>query len=78
MPDLLRLIVTSRQEMEVIDYFANLHPFILNADSPQNLQDIRSFLRDELDALKLSASDRVINEVIEKSENVPLRLSRTR
>jgi len=45
LPDWLRLVVTSRPEMDVSTYLGSLHPFILNAISPENLQDIRAFLR---------------------------------
>ena len=48
LPDWLRLVVTCRPEMDVIDYLGSLHPFILNAGSWENLQDIRVFLRREL------------------------------
>ncbi len=68
LPDWLRLVVTTRPEMDVIGYLGTLHPFILNASSRENLQDIRTFLRRELEDQK--ASDQVINEVVEKSEGM--------
>ena len=68
LPDWLRLVVTARPEMDVKGYLGTLHPFILYASSQENLQDIRTFLRRELDDQK--ASDQVINEVVEKSEGM--------
>ena len=68
LPDWLRLVVTSRPETTVIDYLGSLHPFILNASSRENLQDIRSFLRRELESL--NASDLEINQIVEKSEGM--------
>lgn len=68
LPDWLRLVVTSRPEMDVSTYLGSLHPFILNAISPENLQDIRAFLRHELAAE--TVSDEIINEIVEKSEGM--------
>lgn len=68
LPDWLRLVVTSRPEMDVTDYLGNLHPFILNASSRENLQDVRTFLRRGLDAQE--ADDEVINQLVEKSEGM--------
>jgi len=68
LPDWLRLVVTSRPEMDVIDYLGSLHPFILNACSRENLQDIRTFLRTEL--ASLNATDLEINQIVEKSEGM--------
>lgn len=68
MPDWLRLVVTCRPEMDVIGYLGSLRPFILDASSRENLQDIRDFLRRELDALQ--ASDSVITQIVEKSEGM--------
>jgi len=68
LPDWLRLVVTSRPEMDVSTYLGSLHPFILNAISPENLQDIRAFLRRELDIQ--TVSDEIINEIVEKSEGM--------
>ncbi len=68
LPDWLRLVVTSRPEMDVIGYLGSLHPFILNASSRENLQDIRTFLRRELDGQ--NASDDDINQIVAKSEGM--------
>ena len=68
LPDWLRLVVTSRQELDVMSYIANLRPFILNASSRENLQDIHAFLKRELAAE--NASDQIIDEVVEKSEGM--------
>lgn len=68
LPDWLRLVVTCRPEMDVIDYLGSLHPFILNAGSWENLQDIRVFLRRELS--DRNASEEMINEIVDKSEGM--------
>lgn len=74
MPDWLRLVVTCRPEMDVIGYLGSLRPFILDASSRENLQDIRDFLRRELDASQ--ASDSAITQIVEKSEGMfPLRIT---
>src|SRR3989442_1113536 len=68
LPHWLRLVVTSRQEMDVSAYLGSLHPFILNAVSPENLRDIRAYLRHELDLE--TVNDEIIDEIVEKSEGM--------
>lgn len=70
LPQWLRLVVTTRPELDVSGYLEHLHPFILNAGSPENLQDIRTFLRRGLGAMKIHASDEVVNEIVDKSEGL--------
>lgn len=68
LPDWLRLVVTARQEFEVSEYLSSLHPFILNASSPENMGDIRTFLRRQLTPDQ--ATDEMINEIVAKSEGM--------
>jgi tetratricopeptide (TPR) repeat protein len=68
LPDWLQLVVTSRQEMDVSAFLSHLHPYILDASSRENLQDIRAFLQRELAGQQ--ASDRAVNEIVEKSEGM--------
>ena len=44
LPSSVRFILTSRPESRVQDAFLPLHPFILDASSPQNRQDIEEYL----------------------------------
>jgi tetratricopeptide (TPR) repeat protein len=68
MPEWLRLVVTSRPEMDVIRHLDSLHPFILDASSQQNLQDIRSFLVREL--APENAGTETIDQIVQKSEGM--------
>jgi hypothetical protein len=68
LPDWLRLVVTARPELDVSEYLSSLHPFVLNASSPENIGDIRMFLRRQL--MPDQASDEMINEIVAKSEGM--------
>jgi hypothetical protein len=47
-PDWLRLIITSRPEPEVMHPLQALTPYVLDASTPENEDDIRTFLKREL------------------------------
>jgi len=66
LPYWLRLVVTARPELDVSEYLGSLHPFVLSASSPENMGDIRMFLRRQLTPKQ--ASDDVINQIVAKSE----------
>ena len=68
LPDWLRLVVTARPELDVSEYLSSLHPFVLNASSPENMGDIRMFLRRQLTPDQ--ASDEMLNEIVAKSEGM--------
>ena len=68
LPDWLRLVVTARPELDVSEYLSSLHPFVLNASSPENMGDISMFLRRQL--MPDQASDEMINEIVAKSEGM--------
>ncbi len=67
-PKWLRLVVTSRPELNVRAYLASLHPFILDAGRPENLEDIRCFLRARLSTVNVD--DKAINQIVKKSEGM--------
>src|SRR5258708_24738869 len=48
LPPWLRLVGTSRTGPDVSSYLGHLHPFILNAGSPESRQDIRTLFRQAL------------------------------
>jgi hypothetical protein len=70
LPSWLRLVVTTRPDLDVSEHLGHLHPLVLNADSPENLQDIRNFFRRELEAKKIRASAEAIDEIVDKSEGL--------
>jgi len=70
LPEWLRLVVTTRPELDVSCYLEHLHPFIMNAVSAENLQDVRTYLRVELDGMGTTVKDDAINEIVEKSEGL--------
>lgn len=62
-PDWLRLIITSRPEAEVRAPLQWYMPQVLNASSPDNLDDLRAYLRHEL--LPFSPAGAVSPDVVE-------------
>ncbi len=70
LPLWLRLVVTSRQELDVSYYLASLNTFFINAESRENLNDISTYLRRELAPLGAAVNDDVIHEIVEKSEGM--------
>jgi WD40 repeat protein/tetratricopeptide (TPR) repeat protein len=72
-PDWLRLVITSRPDPEVTHPLQAYTPHVLNASSPDNEDDIRAFLRRELqpftaDGGAVSAS--VIEAILTRSEGI--------
>jgi hypothetical protein len=72
-PPWLRLVVTSRPHEEAINFpLQALDPWTLSADRPENLDDIRSYLRHELPPLSGNGeppSD-TIERIVAKSEGL--------
>jgi len=68
LPDWLRLIVTTRTELDIREYLSNLRPFMIEANSPFNLQDISLFLRNQLTSEQVS--DELIKNIVDKSEGM--------
>lgn len=71
-PSWLRLIVTSRPEPLIKFYLQGFAPYVLQADSPENLEDIRSYLSRELKPF-YPATDvpvSVIDFIVRRSEGI--------
>lgn len=79
-PDWLRLIITSRPEVEVTCPLQGLTPYTLNASTRDNKQDIRRFLRRELRAV--ASGGRVpsaaVETILTRSEGIFLYVERVR
>jgi len=71
-PDWLRLIITSRPEDSVRVPLQGLDPFVLDTATEQNRNDIRAFLRRELETFLKSRrdADALVERILEKSEGV--------
>ncbi len=72
LPDWLGIVVTSRPEFDVKTPLQALNPFRLDTRSESNRADIRDYLRREL-ALHLQNlpnADRIVENILEKSEGV--------
>jgi len=71
-PDWVRLILTSRPNPEVMHPLQGLEPRVMEADAPENTDDLREFLRRELrpftgdDALL----ERAVAEIVDRSEGI--------
>lgn len=68
----LRLLITSRPEPEVVQPLQALSPYYLDAGSPENLNDIRTYLREflPLSLPSYTIDDQTINAILEKSEGI--------
>jgi hypothetical protein len=72
-PDWLRLVISSRPDPEVKHPLQAYTPYILNASSPDNEDDIRAFLRRELKPFVSGAgsvSEAVIEAILGRSEGI--------
>lgn len=71
-PPWLRLVITSRPESEVITRLKrpDLNPFVLDAESEENLTDLRDYLRRDLAKLELSPDAATVAAILAKSEGV--------
>ena len=69
-PSWLRLVITSRPEAEVVGTFSHLRPHFLDTQREENLEDLRTFLKCELDARGFSADRTVIQNVLDRSQGL--------
>jgi WD40 repeat protein len=71
-PGWLRLVITSRPESEVIARLTrpDLKPFVLDAQSQENLDDLTDYLRAELAKLELGADEQILRAILGKSEGM--------
>ena len=73
-PRWLRLIITSRPENNIINTLDHLNPYILDANSKENNDDIKEYIEAEFQELGLDVDDNIINKLIEKTEGIFLYL----
>jgi tetratricopeptide (TPR) repeat protein len=68
-PDWLRLVITSRPDLEVTHPLQGLEPFVLDKAAPQNGRDIRLFLERELRPFAASTPQlaRAVDAILERS-----------
>ncbi|MBN2576955.1 MAG: TIR domain-containing protein, partial [Deltaproteobacteria bacterium] len=69
-PSWLRLVITSRPEVEVVATLGHLKPFVLDAQRRENLEDLRRYLDRELAERKLPRDARTIDTILAASEAV--------
>ncbi|WP_321421351.1 TIR domain-containing protein [uncultured Methanobacterium sp.] len=69
-PEWLRLIITTREEPEVIAPLQSLEPFILETESEENLSDVIKFIEKEVANYAIDGKIDLIdqNEILRKSE----------
>jgi hypothetical protein len=74
LPRWVRFVITSRPVPEIRRPFENAHlnPRVIDANSPQNLDDLRAFLRRELSLLMpgKSLSEATLEKIVERSEGI--------
>lgn len=69
-PVWLRLLITSRPESEVLNRLNAFEPRVLDARRPENIEDLRLFLRQGLVRLGLQSGDSVLESILERSEGI--------
>lgn len=71
-PNWLRLIVTSRPDSEIRYSLQGFTPFILDASTPENEEDIRKYLYNELRNYKIESYrlQFIIDEIFKRSEGI--------
>jgi tetratricopeptide (TPR) repeat protein len=67
-PDWLRMIVTTRPEPGVIELLQKFNPYLLDASSKENINDIKSYLNGKLQCHSQGIREKAINSIIAKSE----------
>lgn len=77
-PDWLRLIITSRPENAVTSPLHGLNPFVLNTETEDNREDIRNYIRRELETQfqKRIDAKSIVEQVLDRSEGVFLYVER--
>jgi len=71
-PSWLRLIITSRPDPEVKHPLQGLDPYVVDADRPENREDIRAYLDRELQpyAGETAIDPQTIETIVERSEGI--------
>ena len=70
-PPWLRLIITSRpEEGEVVSALSRLRPYRLDAQSAENMHDVREYLKVGLAERSIPADARVRQEILDRSEGL--------
>lgn len=71
-PTWLRLIITSRKEPEVVQPLQGLSPYWIDTALPENLEDIRTYIQDNLSASlhDQTLKKEITNTILEKSDGV--------
>jgi len=77
-PHWLRLVITSRPDPEVVQPLQGLSPYYLDASSPDNLKDIRTYLRYHLSSCspQQTPDEQLIDTLLGKSEGIFLYVER--
>jgi hypothetical protein len=68
-PSWLRLLITSRPEPEVLQPLQDLNPYFLDANLPENLNDIRTYINYQFPS-QYPLKELSINTILEKSEGL--------
>ncbi len=71
LPQWLRLVITSRRDSTVSQLLSGLDPFEFNAESAENIEDIKSYLEEMITRLEgTSPSEATLRTVLKKSEGL--------
>ncbi len=54
LPAWVRLVLTSRKEPKILDYFSKFRPHEIEASRPENFQDVKDYLKEKLKKPKIS------------------------
>jgi tetratricopeptide (TPR) repeat protein len=70
LPDWIRLLITSRPEPEVMQPLQDLEPFVLAADSPENVEDMKKFVTTYMQEYAPGGKidDETMNQILAVSE----------
>ncbi|KAB2440918.1 TIR domain-containing protein [Bacillus luti] len=69
-PNWLGLVITSRPETDLVRRLGNLKPFVLDTMDTNNIKDIESYLKKNLEIHGLQYNETQIAKLIQKSEGV--------
>jgi WD40 repeat protein len=69
-PPWLRLVITSRPEVEVVTTLGHLDPYTLDAQRAENLDDLERFLSQQLAARGIATSETLLRTILDKSEGI--------
>ncbi|MCK9638968.1 MAG: toll/interleukin-1 receptor domain-containing protein [Prolixibacteraceae bacterium] len=67
-PDWLRMIVTTRPEPGVIELLRKYNPYLFNASSDDNINDIKIYLSENIHYSEGSVKESAIQSIVSKSE----------